>query len=268
MSENNTAVKDLQQQTAQKTVRFEIRRQDTADSQPYWESFELEYRPNMNVISALMEIRRNPVNAEGKKTTPVNWEMSCLEEVCGACSMVINGRPRQSCTALVDQFTQPIKLEPMKTFPVVRDLIVDREFMFDSLKKIKAWVPIDGTYDLGEGPRMPERKRQWAYELSKCMTCGVCLEACPNVNDNSNFMGPALMSQVRLFNTHPTGAMNKDERLATIMTDGGIGECGNSQNCVVACPKGIPLTTSIAAMNRATNVQMFKNFFGSDHMVD
>ena len=53
--------------------------------------------------------------------------------------------------------------------------------MFDSLKKIKAWVPIDGTYDLGEGPRMPERKRQWAYELSKCMTCGVCLEACPNV---------------------------------------------------------------------------------------
>ncbi len=268
MSENTTAVKDPQQQTAQKTVRFEIRRQDTADSQPYWESFVIDYRPNMNVISALMEIRRNPVNAEGKKTTPVNWEMVCLEEVCGACSMVINGRPRQSCTALVDQFTQPIKLEPMKTFPVVRDLIVDREFMFDSLKKIKAWVPIDGTYDLGEGPRMPERKRQWAYELSKCMTCGVCLEACPNVNDNSNFMGPALMSQVRLFNTHPTGAMKKDERLATIMTDGGIGECGNSQNCVVACPKGIPLTTSIAAMNRATNVQMFKNFFGSDNMVD
>ena len=88
--------------------------------------------------------------------------------------------------------TQPIRLEPMKTFPVVRDLIVDREFMFDSLKKIKAWVPIDGTYDLGEGPRMPERKRQWAYELSKCMTCGVCLEACPNVNDKTNFMGPAL----------------------------------------------------------------------------
>ena len=222
----------------------------------------------MNVISALMEIRRNPVNAEGKKTTPVNWEMVCLEEVCGACSMVINGRPRQSCTALVDQFTQPIKLEPMKTFPVVRDLVVDRQFMFDSLKKIKAWVPIDGTYDLGEGPRMPERKRQWAYELSKCMTCGVCLEACPNVNDNSNFMGPALMSQVRLFNTHPTGAMNKDERLATIMGDGGIGECGNSQNCVVACPKGIPLTTSIAAMNRATSVQLFKNFFGSDRMID
>ncbi|QBP40726.1 succinate dehydrogenase iron-sulfur subunit [Paenisporosarcina antarctica] len=254
--------------TATKTVVLEILRQDTTDSTPYWEKFELNYRPNMNVISALMEIRRNPVNSDGKQTTPVNWDMNCLEEVCGACSMVINGRPRQSCTALIDKLEQPVRLEPMKTFPVVRDLIVDRARMFDSLKKVKAWVPIDGTYDLGEGPRMPERKRQWAYELSKCMTCGVCLEACPNVNDKSDFMGPAVLSQVRLFNAHPTGAMNKDERLNALMGEGGIANCGNSQNCVVACPKGIPLTTSIAAMNRDTSVQMFKNFFGSDHMVD
>ncbi|WP_303969879.1 succinate dehydrogenase iron-sulfur subunit [Sporosarcina ureae] len=265
MSEQQTASATA---TATKTVVFDIQRQDTATSSPYTERFEVPYRPNMNVISALMEIRRNPVNAKGEKTTPINWDMNCLEEVCGACSMVINGRPRQSCTALVDQLTQPIKLEPMRTFPVVRDLIVDREFMFDSLKRIKAWVPIDGTYDLGEGPRMPERKRQWAYELSKCMTCGVCLEACPNVNDKTNFMGPALMSQVRLFNAHPTGSMNKDERLATVMGDGGITECGNAQNCVVACPKGIPLTTSLGAIGRATTIQMFKNFFGSDHQVD
>ncbi len=249
-------------------IELKVQRQDTANSQPYWEEFKVPYRPNMNVISALMEIQRNPVTADGNKTTPVNWEMSCLEEVCGACSMVINGKPRQSCTALIDQLPQPITLEPMRTFPVVRDLIVDRNVMFDSLKRVKAWVPIDGTYDLGEGPRMPERKRQWAYELSKCMTCGVCLEACPNVNDKTDFVGPAILSQVRLFNTHPTGAMNKDERLAEIMKDGGLGECGNSQNCVVACPKGIPLTTSIASLNRSATVQMFKNFFGSDHMVD
>lgn len=254
--------------TETKKVQIEILRQDTPESTPYWEKFEVNYRPNMNVISALMEIRQNPVNAKGEKTTPVTWDMNCLEEVCGACSMVINGRPRQSCSALVDQLTQPIQLAPMKTFPVVRDLQVDRTRMFDSLKKVKAWVPIDGSYDLGEGPRMPERKRQWAYELSKCMTCGVCLEACPNVNSGASFMGPAPLSQVRLFNAHPTGAMNKDERLNAIMGDGGLANCGNAQNCVVACPKGIPLTTSIAALNRDTTVQMFRNFFGSDHMVD
>ncbi|MEH7663162.1 succinate dehydrogenase iron-sulfur subunit [Bacillus velezensis] len=251
---------------SEKKIRFIITRQDTPESAPYDEEFEINYRPNLNVISALMEIRRNPVNAKGEKTTPVAWDMNCLEEVCGACSMVINGRPRQSCTALIDKLEQPIRLKPMKTFPVVRDLQVDRSRMFDSLKKVKAWVPIDGTYDLGPGPRMPEKLRQWAYELSKCMTCGVCLEACPNVNSKSKFMGPAPMSQVRLFNAHPTGAMNKAERLEALMTDGGLGDCGNSQNCVQSCPKGIPLTTSIAALNRDTNLQAFRNFFGSDRV--
>lgn len=248
-----------------KTIKFIITRQDSPDSQPYDEEFNIPYRPNMNVISALMEIRRNPVNAKGEKTTPVFWEMGCLEEVCGACSMVVNGKPRQACSTIVDQLEQPIRLAPMSTFPIVRDLAVDRSRMFDSLKKVKAWIPIDGTYDLGPGPRMAESKRQWAYELSKCMTCGVCLEACPNVNDKSNFIGPAALSQARLFNAHPTGEMNKSERLEGLMEDGGITGCGNAQNCVQVCPKGIPLTTSIAAMNRATVVQSFKNFFGSDN---
>lgn len=249
---------------SEKKVRLIIQRQDSPDSAPYQQEFEVPYRPNMNVISALMEIQRNPVTAKGEKIAPPTWDMNCLEEVCGACSMVINGKPRQSCSTLIDQLEQPIRLEPMRTFPVNRDLQVDRSRMFDSLKKVKAWIPIDGTYDLGPGPRMPERKRQWAYELSKCMTCGVCLEACPNVNDKSNFIGPQPLSQVRLFNAHPTGEMNKEERLEAIMGDGGLANCGNSQNCVQSCPKGIPLTTSIAALNRDATVQMFKNFFGSD----
>lgn len=249
----------------QKTVQFIITRQDGPDSPSYEETFNVPYRPNMNVISALMEIQKNPVTANGEKTTPVQWEMSCLEEVCGACSMVINGQARQSCAALVDKLEHPIRLEPMKTFPVVRDLIVDRSRMFDALKQVKAWIPIDGTHDLGPGPRMPEKKRQWAYELSKCMTCGVCLEACPNVNDKSSFIGPAAISQARLFNAHPTGDMNKSDRLEGLMQEGGIVGCGNAQNCVQVCPKGIPLTTSIAAMNRATVLQSFKNFFGSDN---
>lgn len=249
----------------QKTVTFIITRQDSPDSNPYDETFHVPYRPNMNVISALMEIQKNPVNANGEKTSPVQWEMSCLEEVCGACSMVINGKARQSCAALVDKLEHPIRLAPMNTFPVVRDLIIDRSRMFDALKQIKAWIPIDGTHDLGPGPRMPEKKRQWAYELSKCMTCGVCLEACPNVNDKSSFMGPAALSQARLFNAHPTGDMNKSDRLEGLMKEGGIVGCGNAQNCVEVCPKGIPLTTSIAAMNRATVLQSFKNFFGSDN---
>ncbi len=247
------------QQTAKK-VKFVITRQDKPESQSYTEEFEIPYRPGMNVISALMEIQRNPTNSSGKDTAPVCWESNCLEEVCGACSMVINGKPRQACSSLVDKLEQPITVAPMKTFPVVRDLVIDRSRMFSALKKVKAWIPIDGTYDLGPGPRMAESKRQWAYELSKCMTCGVCLEACPNVNEKTDFIGPAPLSQVRLFNAHPTGEMNKEERLDAIMGEGGIEACGNSQNCVRSCPKGIPLTTSIADLNKETNTRMFKRW--------
>lgn len=246
--------------TATKTVKFIVTRQDGPDSKPYKEEFEVPYRPNMNVISALMEIQRNPVNTSGKRTAPISWESNCLEEVCGACSMVINGKPRQACSALIDNLEQPIRVAPMTTFPVVRDLVIDRSRMFNALKKVKAWIPIDGTYDLGPGPRMAESKRQWAYELAKCMTCGVCLEACPNVNEKTSFIGPAAISQVRLFNAHPTGEMNKDERLEALMEDGGIEGCGNSQNCVRSCPKGIPLTTSIAAMNKDTTKHLFKKW--------
>ncbi|WP_028547388.1 succinate dehydrogenase iron-sulfur subunit [Paenibacillus sp. UNC451MF] len=248
--------------TTNKKVKFIVTRQDSPESKPYTEEFEVPYRPNMNVISALMEVQRNPVNANGGKTTPVCWESNCLEEVCGACSMVINGKPRQACSALIDKLEQPVRIAPMSTFPVVRDLVINRERMFSALKRVKAWIPIDGTYDLGPGPRMAESKRQWAYELSKCMTCGVCLESCPNVNDKTTFIGPAAVSQVRLFNAHPTGEMNAAERLQTLMEDGGIEGCGNSQNCVRSCPKGIPLTTSIAAMNLDTTKQLFKNWLG------
>ncbi|MCO4339444.1 succinate dehydrogenase iron-sulfur subunit [Staphylococcus agnetis] len=260
-----------QQQTTQhnnKTIKLIIKRQDNANSKPYEEGFEIPYRENLNVIACLMEIRRNPINDKGEKTTPVTWDMNCLEEVCGACSMVINGRARQSCSTIVDQLEQPIRIEPMNTFPVIRDLQVDRSRMFDNLKRMKAWIPVDGTYDLGPGPRMPEKKRQTAYELSKCMTCGVCLEVCPNVTPSNDFVGAQAISQVRLFNLHPTGAMTKDERLDALMDQGGLQACGNSQNCVQACPKGIPLTTSIAALNRETSFHMFKSFFGSDHKVD
>ncbi|RSD24036.1 succinate dehydrogenase iron-sulfur subunit [Mesobacillus subterraneus] len=244
-------------------IHLIIRRQKDAASAPYHEEFYVPYRTNMNIISALMEVQKHPVNRNGEGTTPVIWESVCLEEVCGSCSMVINGKPRQACSTLIDQLEQPIRIEPLSTFPVVRDLVVDRQRMFDSLKKVKAWIPIDGTHDLGPGPRMAEKTRQWAYELSKCMTCGCCLEACPNVNHQSPFMGPAPLSQVRLFNAHPTGAMHKEERIEAIMGEGGITTCGNSQNCVEVCPKGIPLTTSLAHLNRQVTIHSFKAFFGS-----
>lgn len=246
--------------STQKYIQLKIRRQDGPNKPSRWEEFNITYRPNMNVISCLMDIQKNPVNAQGQKTNPVVWECNCLEEVCGACTMIINGQARQACSALIDQLAQPVVLEPLTKFPLVRDLMIDRTLMFENLKKVHAWIDIDGTYDLGSGPRMAEVKRQWAYELSKCMTCGCCMQACPQVNPRSKFIGPAPISQVRLFNAHPSGEMHRHERLQALLGDGGISDCGNAQNCVRACPKGIPLTTSIADLNKDVNEFALKSW--------
>ena len=229
-----------------------------------WEEFHVERRPNANVISVLMQIHRSPVTAEGKKTTPPVWDAACLEEVCGSCTMNINGKVRQACSTLIDHLEQPIRLQPMKKFPLVRDLTVDRQRMFQALKRVKAWIPIDGTYDLGPGPRQASEEQELRYVLSTCMTCGCCLEVCPQVGPATAFVGAAAISQARLFNSHPTGAMNADERLHGLMGEGGVTDCGKAANCVGACPKGIPLTSSIADMARETTKQALKDWFFRD----
>jgi succinate dehydrogenase / fumarate reductase iron-sulfur subunit len=233
-----------------RTVVLRIRRQPRPGAAAEWQEFEVPFAPAMNVIAALQAARKSATTRDGKKVDPVCWESNCLEEVCGACTMIVNGKVRQACSALVEHLEQPITLEPMSKFPVVRDLVVDRGSMFENLKRVRAWIPIDGTYDIGPGPRMSDEEAQEGYILSRCMSCGCCLEVCPQVNARSDFMGPAVMSQVVLFNSHPTGKLHRGERLAAVMGPGGIQDCGKAQNCVKACPKEIPLTESLVRLSR------------------
>jgi len=244
-----------------KTVLLKIRRQDRANTPPYWQTFSLPTYLGMNVISALQDIRKNPTTAQGEKTNPVAWDCSCLEEVCGACSMVINGKARQACSALVQNLGDVVTIEPMDKFPIVRDLKVDRTRMFEALKRVKAWVPVDGFHDLGPGPRMTDKVASMRYDLSRCMTCGVCLQVCPQVNEKSVFVGAAAISQARLFNEHPVGATLKEARLEALMEAGGVMDCGKAQNCVKACPKEIPLTESIAEIYKDTTFKAIRDIF-------
>jgi len=202
----------------------------------YWEEFELELTPYANVISSLMAIQRDPVNSQGERVAPVVWESGCLEEVCGSCSMLVNGMPRQACTALIAEMIKnsgqrTILLAPLTKFPLVRDLIVDRSQMFENLKKVKAWINVDKTYEVGQ------------------------------INQHSKFIGPAAISQVRLLNANPVGHTQKAMRLHSLMEEGGIADCGNAQNCVRVCPKNIPLTDSIAAIGREVNLQVLEDLF-------
>lgn len=255
-----------------RTVRFTIKRCEGPGKPSRWETFAVAVERGANVISCLQKIALNPVTVDGQKTTPVVWDSGCLEEVCGACTMVINGRVRQSCSCLIDDYApnegDTMTLEPMTKFPVVRDLWVDRSRLFHNLKRVKGWVPIDGTYALGNGPKEEPATQETRYRLSTCMSCGCCLEACPQFNLepdpatwDTTFVGAHAISQARLFNLHETGKQLAPERLDTLAGPGGVNDCGNAQNCVKVCPKNIPLTESIGAIGRAVTVHGIKKFF-------
>jgi succinate dehydrogenase / fumarate reductase iron-sulfur subunit len=264
-----------------------VLRQNGPDEASYWERHRLELEPDMNVTSVLQRIAAHATTVEGERVAPVAYDANCLEEVCGSCTMLINGRTRQACSALVerllDEHPGEIELRPMSKFPVVRDLFVNRRRLFRALEKIKGWIPVDGYYDKGSGPKQSQAEQEVRYPLSQCMSCGCCLEACPQYGKieltrwpgetdaqfaereqrafDRSFVGPHAISQVIYFNTHPTGKMDAGDRLDALMTEGGIQNCGNAQNCVMVCPKNIPLTTSIGQAGRATTVRAIKKFF-------
>ena len=248
---------------AEKTIQLEVKRQASPNAAAVWEKFELPWRPGMNVTSALMEIAANPVDAAGKETTPVTYDSNCLEEICGSCAMVINGKARMACSALIDQLEQPIRVQPLTKFPVVRDLAVDRSVLFENLKAVKAWVPVDGTYDLGSGPRIFPQQQEASYPLSNCISCTICMEVCPQFNDLTGFVGAATIAQTKLFNAHPTGKVFKEDRLRALAGDGGVQECGFAQNCVQACPKQLPLAEAISDVSREVMLQKAKDFLRS-----
>ncbi len=264
-----------------------VLRQDGPGLTSYWETHRVAREPDMNCISVLQKIAERAETIEGRRVAPVAWECNCLEEVCGACTMLINGRVRQACTALVDRLLADrpgeIELRPMTKFPVIRDLVVDRSRVFAALRKVKAWVPVDSYLDMGAGPRQSQEDQELAYQYSKCMSCGCCLEACPQFLkielvrgkgesetdfrrrlDEANrqaFLGAHAIAQVELFNLNPIGSMTARQRLDVLTGEGGVQICGKAQNCVKVCPKGIPLTTAIARANRAAVRHVVRKWF-------
>jgi succinate dehydrogenase / fumarate reductase iron-sulfur subunit len=268
---------------------FDVRvlRQDGPSSASYWERHRVAWEPDMNVISVLQRIATVAETADGRPVAPVAWDCNCLEEVCGACTMLVNGRVRQACSALVDRLLaeEPsgIELRPMTKFSVIRDLVVDRGRLFHALKKVKAWIPVDGYFDRGPGPQQSPEDQETAYPLSECMSCGCCLEACPQylkvevdqrageteaevaarraATYDKSFLGAHAISQAMLFNANPTGRLTAGERLDALTGPGGLQYCGNAQNCVAVCPKRIPLTTSIARAGRATTARALAKLF-------
>lgn len=262
----HTEVTSPKHPASARTFTVKVRRQDTPDAPARTEIFAIPYRSNMNITSVLGEIALNPTTTDGRESTAIAYDANCLEEICGSCAMRINGKAMMACSALVDKLLGPegkgeITLAPLSKFPVVRDLAVDRSVLFENLKRVQAWVPIDGSYDLGPGPRQAPQIQEQRYPLSNCISCTICMEVCPQFNDVTNFVGAATIAQAKLFNMDPAGAVLKEDRLRALSGDGGVQECSFAQNCVQACPKQLPLTEAISDIGRDVFVQQVKDFF-------
>jgi succinate dehydrogenase / fumarate reductase iron-sulfur subunit len=217
-------------------------RQQFPDSAPYWESFEYDGSADNSVAGVLDYINYHDdiVNAEGKGTTRIGWECSCLQGICGACAMVINGKPVLACETFVrDLKGKEITIQPLRKFPVIHDLVVDRSSIHDNLKQANVCI--------GEYQPSADIDHAHQYAAGKCLKCGLCLEVCPNYVNGHTFFGAAFANDCYLVASRNRAA---DKRIRTAYAQHFGKTCSKSLSCMEVCPMKISTLASMAKLNR------------------
>lgn len=231
-------------------IYFTILRQDHPELKSYWESFVLPFRQGMTVTAALRHIRRFPININGRSVPAVVFQDDCVGAGCTSCLFVINGVPRLGCQTEVQDLSQPVSVEPLAKFPVVRDLVVNKNRLREAQSAMRAWNELEGIFSGSFFESQSQSASQDLLRLNSCTACGACLEACPQVGKKSAYLGVNALSRVALFAATPVGRLQMPSRPASIKGPLGLDGCDNSQNCVRVCPQKIPLTESLAALSK------------------
>jgi succinate dehydrogenase / fumarate reductase iron-sulfur subunit len=223
-----------------KVFRFD----PTADSEPYYDEYELETTPKMRVLDCLNMIRW------GSDPT-LSYRKSCGHGICGSDGVTINGAAGLACQRLIGDFEgREIVVEPLSFFPVVKDLVVDLSTFFARMRTVHpgGWDRIDPTEAVEEA-RQSESERRTIEDATRCIQCGCCTASCPvNLRDDPEYIGPAaaLLLQRYIFDTRTKNVKAWVEIAASL--HGSIA-CRNYFNCTQVCPKGIKVTKSINLIN-------------------
>ncbi len=223
-------------------MRVKILRQQTPLSEPYWEIFSYEGPADITVAGLLDYLNYNDDIADinGNKTTRIGWECSCLQGMCGGCAMVINDIPSLACeTFLRDMKSDELTIRPLRKFPVIHDLVVDRSVIHENLMKTDMFI---GEYQPSEA-----KDKEHQYSVAKCLKCGLCLEVCPNYVDGRSFFGALFANDCYLVATRNM-AKRKDIK-KTYNEHFGNG-CSKSLSCMDICPMKIQTIASMASLNR------------------
>lgn len=220
-----------------------IKRQDNASSESYYQEFE--YRGSgRDTVSHILEAINSEddlKDASGKAASKIRWECSCLQKMCGACAMVINGRPALACSEFIDASAADVLvLEPLRKFPVIADLATDRSCIAEHQKEALMY--------LGTRAKPDPKEHEQQYSAAKCLKCGLCLEVCPNyIGPDGKFYGAAFANEAYLL---ASSTKDRAKDIAGEYRKHFARGCSKSLACREICPAEIQTLSSIGFMNR------------------
>ena len=216
-----------------------------SDEKPYFREYEIDASLNQRLLDAMMYIKRN---IDGS----LAFRKSCAHGVCGSDAMRINGKDRLACKTLIKDLVQKegetIVIQPLRYLPVKRDLIVDQTFFFEKYRAIKPYLIND------DPPPEKERIQSQAArdefdDTTNCILCASCYSACPVLEKNDKFLGPAPLAQAYRFiaDSRDNGF---EQRLPQLDTENGAWACNNHFECTKTCPRSIKITKRINQTKR------------------
>ena len=197
--------------------------------------YSVELEPGMVVLDALHRI-------QSQQATDLAVRWNCKAGKCGSCSMEINGKPRLSCMTRMNEFdeNQTVTVQPLKTFPLIKDLVTDVSWNFKQNQKIKPFkarpVGKDGQH------RMMQRDVERIQEFRKCIECYLCQDVCHVLRDHKQyekFVGPRFMIRLAGLEMHP---LDTEDRIPKIKEEFGSGFCNVTRCCTNVCPEHIQIT--------------------------
>ena len=215
-------------------VEFKIWRGDESGGE--YQDYETEITEGMVVLDAVHQIQADSAN-----DMAVRW--NCKAGKCGSCSAEVNGNPRLMCMTRMDDIPtdEPVTIEPMHTFPLLKDLVTDVNWNFEVKKKLKKFQPREPDNEDGSW-NMAQEDVDRAQEFRKCIECYLCQDVCHVLRDHRMYdklIGPRFMVQCAMLEMHP---LDTDDRLKDLKDEDGIGLCNITKCCTKVCPEHITIT--------------------------
>jgi fumarate reductase iron-sulfur subunit len=236
------------------TITLEVARyRPEQESEPTFQNYEVPFRQDWVVLDAL-----NYVKDRLDGTLAFRW--SCRMGVCGSCGMLVNGEPKLTCATFLSHYLPgPVRVEPLRHFPVVRDLVVEISDFMEKLKAVQPYIVRDEEMPVAKGEYLQTPEQLDTYkQFSMCINCLLCYAACPVYGLDQHFIGPAAIALAQRYNLD-----SRDEghqaRMDTLSQHEGIWGCTFVGECTEACPKHVDPAGAIQQYKLMAVKEWFKS---------